>query len=680
MRKLTLLIFVLGITLSGVALPQYGDYTAASKEIAEQLNNGLYYSRMNNYPEAIKWYTMAAEQGDPEAQYQLGKTYLRLEGGTVTEELAAKALPWFEKAAINRDYRAYGYIGFCLVILNRHQEAVTWYERASQPICRHESNYANYCEILARYCFWGEYTELDWEKSKRLYEIAKEADQRGINSIFPLGFLYWVDQDFQNAFYTWREDVDRTKDVSNMTGREIRATKSKHNIGSCYACGYGVQQSYKEAVRYWKEAANEGLAISQYCLGYCYYYGRGVQENKEEALKWFSKAAKQSLDKWEIQTYRWNVLNNSSIQDYLLSEKHYKEAVSLSKGTKKEPSLNVACLFIGVLQEESDKNPDNPPPPGGDIPSLSQKDKKDSLSSEKNKKDPTQSSNDDEPYNCDTTFINVPPPPPPAKKQKPLPPCKYITIIGDQVTVLDSCPELVPPVSSFDTQDMISINMVLVPAGTFQMGCTEGQGTNCVSNERPAHQVTLDTFYISQTEVTQALWEKVMGINPSAFKQGGNYPVEKISWNDCQDFVLKLNALTGLKFALPTEAQWEYAARGGMTGDVVDYMYAGSNEVDEVACYKDGSEHYTMPVGSKTPNNLNLFDMSGNVMEWCSDKMGNYTQQPQINPTGVLDGSNNVLRGGCWNMPAQNCRVTFRYGSNPMYKVNTFGLRLVLIP
>lgn len=227
----------------------------------------------------------------------------------------------------------------------------------------------------------------------------------------------------------------------------------------------------------------------------------------------------------------------------------------------------------------------------------------------------------------------------------------------------------------------IPIEVVYVEPGTFVMGCHSDKEANCIYNEKPAHEVTLDGFYIMATEVTQELWQKVMGTNPSAYKNGGNYPVEKISWNDCQAFVKKLNELTGKHYDIPTEAQWEYAARGGhLAADNGDYIYAGDDEIDSVAWYNDGTEHFTMPVGSKKPNALGLYDMSGNVMEWCKDRMGNYTADAQTNPQGPADGTNCVLRGGSWKDEKEKCRVSYRYSSNPTYKMNTFGLRLVLIP
>ena len=235
------------------------------------------------------------------------------------------------------------------------------------------------------------------------------------------------------------------------------------------------------------------------------------------------------------------------------------------------------------------------------------------------------------------------------------------------------------PVSSVNAAPdaLPQIEMVFVKGGTFTMGATPEQGKVAHKDEKPAHSVTVSDFYIGKYGVTQAQWEAVMGKNPSCFK-GNIRPVENVSWNDIQEFIEKLNAKTGKKYRLPTEAEWEYAARGGDQSK--GYKYSGSNNIDEVAWYTNNSGTQTHPVGQKQPNELGLYDMSGNVFEWCSDWYGSYSSGSQTNPTGPAKGSYRVLRGASWNYTAWFCRVSDRYFYAPSYRSGVFGFRLVCQP
>ena len=219
------------------------------------------------------------------------------------------------------------------------------------------------------------------------------------------------------------------------------------------------------------------------------------------------------------------------------------------------------------------------------------------------------------------------------------------------------------------------IEMVWVSGGTFTMGATSEQGSDAWDNEKPAHSVTLSGYYIGKYEVTQKLWKAVMGSNPSYFK-GDNLPVEQVSWNDVQEFIRKLNQLTGKSYRLPTEAEWEYAARGGSNSR--GYKYSGSDNIGSVVWYWDNSNKTTHPVGSKSPNELGIYDMSGNVYEWCSDWYGSYSSSSQRNPKGPASGSNRVNRGGGWSYDARYCRVSSRSGHSPGGGNFSLGFRLVL--
>ena len=218
----------------------------------------------------------------------------------------------------------------------------------------------------------------------------------------------------------------------------------------------------------------------------------------------------------------------------------------------------------------------------------------------------------------------------------------------------------------------VTFTMVAVKGGTFQMGAPDSD-MNADNDEKPQHAVTLSDYYIGEMEVTQALWKAVMGSNPSKF-EGNKLPVEQVSWDDCQAFITKLNVMTGQTFRLPTEAEWEYAARGGNKSQ--GCMYSGSNDIGLVAWYLDNSGNKTHEVGTKTANELGIYDMTGNVQEWCQDWFDDYSSEAQTNPAGPETGSFRVFRGGSWLDSASSCRVSFRNYIMPSLPYGDLGLRL----
>jgi formylglycine-generating enzyme required for sulfatase activity len=256
--------------------------------------------------------------------------------------------------------------------------------------------------------------------------------------------------------------------------------------------------------------------------------------------------------------------------------------------------------------------------------------------------------------------------------------------------------------------DWVEIEMIFVKGGTFRMGCV---GKDCLKSEKPAHSVTLSDFYIGKYEVTQKQWAWVMGSNYinkllPRFK-GDNLPVSNISWDDAQEFILKLNSKTGKKYRLPTEAEWEYAARGGAKSK--GYKYSGSNDIDDVAWYNVNSGDMILSagiedeymnsldfqgydrlmqsnrnrmwaVGSKMPNELGIYDMSGNVCEWVNDWFDGkpYDSVAQINPMGPKSGTVRGIRGGHWRYEELYCRVFHRSYEAP--ETHQGGFRLVLPP
>ena len=236
----------------------------------------------------------------------------------------------------------------------------------------------------------------------------------------------------------------------------------------------------------------------------------------------------------------------------------------------------------------------------------------------------------------------------------------------------------------------ITFKMISVQGGTFQMGCTTEQGKDCDKNEKPKHTVTLSDFWMGETEVTQELWEAVMGYSSnnnggweSKYGKGSDYPAYRVNVEDCVEFCNQLNSKlsgylpSGYKFALPTEAQWEYAARGGNKSR--HYKYSGSDTIDDVAWYNVNSSNNMLPVKGKKANELGLYDMSGNVWEWCSDRYGDYSSFAQTDPKGSSKSSWHVLRGGSWTWDARSCRVSNRYLSPADESSYSTGFRLALI-
>ena len=226
----------------------------------------------------------------------------------------------------------------------------------------------------------------------------------------------------------------------------------------------------------------------------------------------------------------------------------------------------------------------------------------------------------------------------------------------------------------------LNMKMIYVEGGTFQMGATPEQGSAARSDEKPVHSVTLDGYYIAECEVTQEQWQKIMGTTVKEFSTyiygvGPNYPMYHVSWHQAQKFCAILSEITGKTYMLPTEAQWEYAARGGNKSK--GYKYSGSNYVETVAWYSCDSQH---PVKEKRANELGLYDMSGSVFEWCYDWYGAYSSSSQSNSTGASSGEYRVLRGGEWYRGEYLCRISYRSRSSPANFNYSTGFRVVCIP
>lgn len=235
----------------------------------------------------------------------------------------------------------------------------------------------------------------------------------------------------------------------------------------------------------------------------------------------------------------------------------------------------------------------------------------------------------------------------------------------------------------------VNMKMIYVRGGEFLMGGTEEQGEDARADEAVVRKVKVNDFYIGQFEVTQAQWRAVMGTDISRQKHlagaaayyglGGNYPMYWITWDEAVEFCNRLSQKTGKHYSLPTEAEWEYAARGGRAAEAT--RYAGSDDITQVAWYFENSHSSTHPVGSKKPNKLGIYDMSGNVWEWCQDRYGDtYDEEDTDNPAGPSSGAFRVCRGGGAGFQESDCRVSRRGSNYPGFRVSTHGFRVVCRP
>lgn len=234
----------------------------------------------------------------------------------------------------------------------------------------------------------------------------------------------------------------------------------------------------------------------------------------------------------------------------------------------------------------------------------------------------------------------------------------------------------------------LEVEMVYVEGGTFKMGATEEQGEDAVDNEKPVRDVRLDSYFIGRYEITQEQWESVMGttvrdqwelaaIDFGLSEEGAGFPMYYITWEEAREFCARLSERTGKTYVLPTEAQWEYAARGGVRSRST--KYSGSDSLDEVGWYY-GSTKKLQLVGGKKPNELGLYDMSGNVWEWCADNYDVYDPADTDNPTGAASSPCRVSRGGSWADKASHCRVSYRATPYPDFRLLNLGFRIVMIP
>lgn len=617
------------------------EQAAKNGDVLSQYKTGILYlfgcGVKQNYQKAAEWFGVAANNGHIDAAYLYAVAWYLGKGVQKNEKNAYK---WFEIAAKNGHVEAsfmYGYMqylecesqgkGWSIEI------ALSWFESAAR-----KGN--QQAQFMIAYIYAENPVLRDYDEAIARYYIAC------MNS------FYWIIgmSDGLSHYFTLINNIKKYFNNEKCTSEAYNviavAAAAYYNRGEIYATDReGFEHQWDLTMKDWKYAANYfQLWIADYKIGRCYLKGMcGMKPDRPKATEWMCKTVEDANI-----PYVFNIPDQTEKNTIL---KYANEICKSSSTAAGSPSTNPPL----------DGGTGTVPPSGKDTCTECVLEECEDCEKCRHCKECEKQCKDK---------VNM------TSKE-----CLFMTLGRDKVQLHDTCPPLSPAVSSTDKWDLASLNMIYVEGGTFIMGCDSSKcHCQCPTDELPLHLVQLKDYYISQTEVTQALWEIVMGENsiPVTSRKESNYPVEKVSWNDCQMFVQKLNALTGLHFQIPSEAQWEYAARGGKFGKDSSFVYAGSNDIDSIACYNSIT---TNPVGTKHFNLLGLYDMSGNVMEWCLDKKVKYQLVNQINPVGVGDDTNMyVLRGGCWKDSADKCRITYRYASDPRYRMNTFGLRLVLIP
>ena len=374
---------------------------------------------------------------------------------------------------------------------------------------------------------------------------------------------------------------------------------------------FNVAGKYAEAFACFQKAAGQGYAEAQEQLGFLYYNGKGVDLNNTEAVVWFRKASEQGLASAQNQL-------GHMYEHGLGVAKSYEEAFNWYKKSGDQEDATGLGL-VGYMYQNG----------YGVAKNIAE---------------------------AITWYAKA------AERGNAYAANTLVQLLSERNNI-----------SNFtETKNNLNIEMIAVRGGRFMMGCPAEQGANCEEETKPSHPVTVFDFYIGKYEVTQAQWKAIMGTNPSKYKDD-NLPVERVSWNDVRDFIYRLNSVTGKQYRLPTEAEWEFAARGG--NNTRRYRYSGGNSIDAVAWF-EGNSGSTHPVGTKTANELGIHDMNGNVYEWCRDRYGLYSADAQINPQGPLSGDYRSLRGGSWATFISGLQISSRACLLPDHFSEEVGFRL----
>lgn len=561
----------------------------------------------------------------PEELVEQGKNHLENENYTQAMTCFQKAA---EKGNAEAEYNIANLYGDGLGIEADIETAAEWLKKSA------EKDYPEAQNVLAILYYKGMGVPQDFEKAAKWAKKAAACDMA--EAQFVLANLYadgkGVPQDYNKAAELFLKVEKKGGDV---------AKEAQTVLFVMYLEGLGVPQNDDKAVEMLRKASGISLAEAQFRLGELYDRGNkelGIASDTEKATKWYRKAAENGNA--TAQYYVGNAYQKGLGVAKSLTDAKYWWQKAADQGNEKAKEALRSVAKAEAMEEAA-------------------------RAKEMAAKEAERRENDT--YNKCTTISGC------DNYLKAYPNGRYVSKVKAKKLELKRREIAEVFIDRTFSINGVNFEMIAVQGGTFTMGITYEE--RWTGDERPAHKVTLSDYYIGKFEVTQELWETVMGNNPSNFK-GDNLPVEQISWDAAQEFIRKLNQQTDMIFRLPTEAEWEYAAKGGNKSK--DYIYSGSNTAGDVAWCWENSRKTTHPVGTKLPNELGIYDMSGNVWEWCQDWIGRYSSSDQTNPTGPSSGWARVYRGGSWGQDEWQCRVSCRDRMPPSQSDRFRGFRLVM--
>lgn len=563
----------------------------------------------------------------PEELVEQGKKHLENENYTEAMACFQKAA---EKGNAEAEYNIADLYWGGLGVEEDHETAAEWLKKAA------ENDYPEAQNALAALYYNGMGVPQDFEKAAKWAK--KAADYDMAEAQFVLANLYadgkGVPQDYNKAAELFLKVEKKGGDV---------AKEAQTVLFVMYLEGWGVPQSDDKAVEMLRKASGLSLAEAQFRLGELYDRGNkelGIASDTEKATIWYRKAAENGNA--EAQIYMGTIYYQGIGVTKSVKDAKYWWQKAADQGNEKAKEALRSVAKAEAMEEAA-------------------------RAKEMAAKEAERRENDT--YNKCTTISGC------DNYLKAYPNGRYVSKVKAKKLELKRREIAEVFIDRTFSINGVNFEMIAVQGGTFTMGATSEQGEDYSGDERPTHKVTLSDYYIGKFEVTQELWEAVMGNNPSNLK-GDNLPVEQISWDAAQEFIRKLNQQTEIIFRLPTEAEWEYAARGGNKSK--GYKYSGSNTAGDVAWCWENSGKTSHPVGTKLPNELGIYDMSGNVWEWCQDWIGRYYSSDQTNPTGPTSGWARVYRGGSFGQKAFLCRVPCR-NRMPASQGDRFrGFRLVM--